>query len=153
LLEMPRGTTLYHGTKHGGFDVPRGPAWFTDVRSTAKEFLELWRSSRPSPRTGTAGKPRGARLEKGSRILRFRTIHDLRLLDISEPQGIPAHILRHYLGPKMPERGGISTYELADAICDEGIYDGWVCDVGCLWKEAEGADILLCRPGRSLAGE
>jgi hypothetical protein len=143
---MPSGAMLYHGTTSTGFDVPRGPAWVTDERHTAKEATH-WREDQ-----------RGQR----GRILKLRTIRTLHLLDISTSRGIPLSVIKHYFGPRPGDRGtsrippevlkteGISSYELARALCNEGKYDGWICDIGCLWADARGADILICRPETSL---
>ena len=143
---MPSGATLYHGTTATGFDVPHGPAWVTDERHTAKESTH-WRPDQQGQR---------------GRILKLRTTRRLHLLDISAERGIPISIVKHYLGPKAGGKGvdrvpreadrteGISSYALARALCDEGKYDGWICDIGCLWEDARGADILICQPETSL---
>ncbi len=151
---MPSGSTLYHGTTSTGFDVPRGPAWVTDERHTAKEATH-WRPDQ-------YGKP--------GRILKLRTTRSLYLLDISTSRGIPLSVIKHYFGPtsrhglayRQGSKGvervppevlkteGISSYDLAKRLCDEGKYDGWICDIGCLWQDARGADILICRPETSL---
>ena len=133
LYAMPRGSILYHGTANTGFDVPRGPAWVTDDRGTARE-LTNWRPDQ-----------RG----KTPRILKLKTNRVLRLLDITRPRDFTTAVER-YLGTTDAAPEDVRSYDLAAALCDEGKRDGWICDAGCLWKDARGSDILICEPSSAL---
>ena len=117
-LTLRRGKILYHGTNtQDEFDVPDGPAWFSDTESVAREFA-TWH--------GDSGRPR---------VLSFKLTHNLRLARIDD-------VLDFDKATRTED--AVSEYadptELANEVCRG--YDGWIIPT----NYPDGADIMICSP-------
>lgn len=123
------GDLVYHGTSvDEDFEDLRGPAWVTDSKAVAKNFVGWNGGSKP-------------------RILTYRVT--------AEPKLVVADGEREFqdmLEWVDEETGrelslGWDPHELADAVCSIRGVDGWHLPTNF----PEGSDTLLCDPGRFLA--
>ena len=124
---LPVGTELYHGTQAPErFDVPRGPAWFSDSEGVADNFVR-WNRVMGTPRP---------------RIYTFEVVREIPGLALIEtPAEMEAFV--EVIGV-----GGYGLYglrELAEAVCDHRWLDlaGWVVPYN---YPDGGSDTMLCDP-------
>ena len=134
MLTLRKGTRLYHGTSaEEDFDVPNGPAWFSDASEVADRFSR----GRPGPRQ----RVQVYRVARGGlRLPEVADLADLRRL-VARAAG------RRWRDPYEVEDfvEGMSVDEMADAVC--GHYDGWWIPDN--YGPGHG-DILLCEPWKWL---
>lgn len=120
---IKKGTILYHGTSaEEDFEIPEGPAWFSDGKAVARAF---------------SGRGPG-----NPRILRFEVVR--RITGLIHIVGTMAfdrmvEMLARQYGEN-PDR--FENYlDVAQALCDRG-HPGWAVP----WNYPDGSDIMLCRP-------
>ncbi len=134
---LPMGSTVYHGTGvNEGFDMPTGPAWFTDSVEVASEFIKSNATNR--------------------RVLAFEVIKRPTMLVFPIYQDVFAW-LNSMHGTDIDY-----TYDAAKQICSMH-HDGWILSHAYpggfvnqdLEKGAVFTDIMLCNPRKFLrfAGE
>ena len=116
-ITLRRGIILYHGTSSDDdFDIPSGPAWFSDTESVARWFAKRNEDGRP-------------------RVITYRLIRNLRLaridgiVDFDKATGIE-DAAREYADPT----------DLANAVCER--HEGWIIPN----NYPDGADIMICSP-------
>lgn len=118
---LPVGTEIFHGTSAKGFLTPRGPAFFGDTYSVAKNFTSWHRGEHP-------------------RVLRFEVTQEIPRLALIETKE-DFDRLAEDLG--LEDRG--DTESRVEMVCGAG-YDGWIIPN----NYPDGADIMLCEPARWL---
>lgn len=114
------GTELYHGTQSPEeFDIPNGPAWFSESQYVAEDFVKWneWPDEKMRPR-----------------ILTFNVIAPIELVSFDGEDAIEQFKEHHGV-----ESGGIR--DLADAVCEAG-FNGWIVP----HNYPSGADIMVCEP-------
>lgn len=123
IRSLPVGTVLFHGTaSKEKFRIPKGPAFFSDAFSVGRYFA-TWHEG---------PKPRVIRLEVSDEVPRLALIEAKEDFDrLAESQGLDS----------APE----DTESRVDLICG-AVFDGWIIPN----NYPEGADIMLCEPGRWL---
>lgn len=116
---VPKNTVLYHGTASPeDFDIPRGPAWFSNAEAVARSFMR-WHGQ-----------------SERSRVIAYRTTSRVpNLLFIDGTDTMSRFV-------KSLDLSG-DPQELAEAVCDGG-WNGWNIPSNYL----EGSDLLLCEPER-----
>lgn len=121
IRSLPAGTELFHGTSEKGFLIPRGPAFFGDTYSVARNFTSWHRGEHP-------------------RVLRFEVTEEIPRLALIESQAD---------FDRLAEEAGLEldhgTESRIDLVCSHG-FDGWIIPN----NYPDGADIMLCEPSRWL---
>jgi len=120
-----KGYELYHGTRvEEDFEIPNGPAWFSDSRSVAEEFVDWHEADGPR------------------RILTYKVTTEIPLVLIED--GTDMERLSEWL----EEEHGLSldggSQEMAENLCQVEI--GWHIP----YNYSSGSDTLLCDPDRWL---
>ena len=123
---LPRGTTLYHGTQAAkDFEYPDGPAWVSDSRDVAEQFVRwnrVWGQARP-------------------RIYEYRVTRRIpRLQLIRNPDEMAAFL--HRLDGGTGDLDYATPREMAPVVCDAG-YNGWHIPHN---YAGGGSDTMLCEP-------
>lgn len=65
MITLPKGSSLFHGTDTTGFQIPRGPAWFVENKTKAREWAG-WANYDPHTKY----------------VMKFATNQDLQLIDL-----------------------------------------------------------------------
>ena len=119
------GTMLYHGTQSPErFEVPDGPAWFSNDREVARRFT-TWHTS--------SGRMR-------PRVLTYRVVETIpTLARVGSEEEFARLLEEHGLSDVIGQEG-------AEDFC-EGRYNGWVIANN---YGPGAADVLLCEPERWL---
>jgi len=115
---LPAGTDLYHGTSSPkSFLIPRGPAFFSDTYSVAKNFVSWHRGRNP-------------------RVLRFEVTEEIpRLVLIESKADFDA------LAEEKGVESAVDTQSRVDLVRYAG-YDGWIIPN----NYPDGADIMILDP-------
>lgn len=121
---LKKGTTLYHGTQAvEDFEIPDGPAWFSDGEDVSREFV-TWNEA--------GGRPR---------ILVYEVTTSITGLVLINNAQDMKQLVRELFGED--DDGYCGIQELAEAVCDAG-YNGWHTP----WNYPSGSDTMLCDPER-----
>lgn len=121
---IPEGAVLFHGTSAAeAFDVPDGPAWFSESRSVAERFSPRYQGPKP-------------------RVLEYRVARPARLVVLRSSKEFA-----EFLDSLDGEEGGYrSSTDAAQIVCESGRFDGWIVPN----NYPDGSDILICEPDAHL---
>jgi hypothetical protein len=123
IRSLPEGTILFHGTSgEESFQIPRGPAFFTDDYGVARSFT-TWHGDRENPRV--------LRFEVATEIPRLALIKSKETLDRLADEAS--------MERTTDTRGRIEIVRFHQ-------FDGWIMPD----NYGNGADIMLFQPSRWL---